>query len=191
MALCRARPTPATFWDWIASIAPINFLPGNQELVDYFAAVKDEIASGSPTASAAVPDERYRLFFDGIMNWNKLGWLAEKFAAHDAAVVAGRYTHNAFWQEPQLIDADDPLLGMAQHYLLCPTNHGVEDHARADARGLRRLRSRRHRLPRHPHLPRVHQPADSWSRMAQKNSASRRCSSRATSPTRRSTRTRC
>ena len=33
-----ARPAPATYWDWIASIAPINFLPGNQALVDYFAA---------------------------------------------------------------------------------------------------------------------------------------------------------
>ena len=23
----------------------------------------------------------------------------------------------------QLIDTDDPILGMAQHYLLCPSNH--------------------------------------------------------------------
>ena len=44
-------------------------------------------------------------------------------------MIAGRYTHNAFWQEPHLIDEDDPLLGMAQHYLLCPTNHGHEDAA--------------------------------------------------------------
>ena len=51
-----------------------------------------------------MPNERYRLVWDGIMNWNKLGWLADKFARHGAAVVAGRYTHNAFWQEPQLID---------------------------------------------------------------------------------------
>ena len=45
--MCRAAPTPATYWDWIASIAPINFLPGNQDLVDYFAAVKAEIAQRS------------------------------------------------------------------------------------------------------------------------------------------------
>ena len=63
---------------------------------------------------------------DGIMNWNKLGWLADKFASHDAAVLCGRYTHNAFWQEPHLIDEDDPIVGMAQHYLLCPTNHGYK-----------------------------------------------------------------
>src|SRR5689334_22721388 len=39
MALCRRTPAPATYWDWIASIAPINFLPGNQALVDYFQGV--------------------------------------------------------------------------------------------------------------------------------------------------------
>ena len=75
---------------------------------------------------SAVRDERYRVYFDGFMNWNKLGFLARKFAAHDVAVIAGRYTHQAFWQEPQLIDPENPIMGMAQHYLLCPTNHGAK-----------------------------------------------------------------
>ena len=126
MELCKAAPTPATYWDWVASIAPINFLPGNQDLVDYFAAVKAEVQERIDQNISALPNERYRLYFDGIMNWNKLGWLADKFASHDCAVLCGRYTHNAFWQEPQLIDEDDPILGMAQHYLLCPTNHGFK-----------------------------------------------------------------
>ena len=69
--------------------------------------------------------ERYRLFFDGIMNWTKVGWLAEKFAKYDAAVIAGRYTHMAFWQEPKLINPQDPVLGMAQNYLICPNNHSA------------------------------------------------------------------
>ncbi len=126
MALCRAAPTPATYWDWIANIAHINFLPAGQELVDYFTAVKDEIQWRLDNGVGGIESERYRLYFDGMMNWNKLGWLAKKFASYDVAVVAGRYTHNAFWQEPHLIDTENPLLGMAQHYLLCPTNHGVK-----------------------------------------------------------------
>jgi benzoyl-CoA reductase/2-hydroxyglutaryl-CoA dehydratase subunit BcrC/BadD/HgdB len=124
--LCKVSPSPATYWDFIASIAPINFLPGNQALVDYFQAVKDEIQERRDQGITALPNERYRLYFDGIMNWNKVGWLANKFATHDAAVLCGRYINDAFWQEPQLIDDDDPLLGMAQHYLLCPTNHGYK-----------------------------------------------------------------
>lgn len=126
MALCRTKPAPATYWDWIASIAPINFLPGNQALVDYFAGVKAEIERRLQDGVAALPNERYRLAFDGIMNWNKVGWLANKFAQNNAAVMVGRYTHNSFWQEPQLIDEDDPILGMAKHYLLCPFNHSAK-----------------------------------------------------------------
>ncbi|MTD12499.1 2-hydroxyacyl-CoA dehydratase [Nakamurella sp. YIM 132087] len=125
MAMCKAAPTPATYWDWIASIAPINFLPAGPELVAYFQAVRDEVAQRLADGVPGIANERYRLYFDGIMNWNKLGYLARKFAEYDVAVVCGRYTHNAFWQEPHLIDTDDPIRGMAQHYLLCPTNHGV------------------------------------------------------------------
>lgn len=124
--LCKRKPAPATFWDWIASVAPINFLPGDQALVDYFAGVRDEIQTRLDTGIPAVEGEKYRIYFDGIMNWNKLGFLSRKFAEHGAAVVAGRYIQNAFWQEPHLIDPEDPLLGMAQHYLLCPTNHGTK-----------------------------------------------------------------
>ncbi|GAB26336.1 putative 2-hydroxyglutaryl-CoA dehydratase subunit alpha [Gordonia polyisoprenivorans NBRC 16320 = JCM 10675] len=127
MALCTQAPTPATYWDWVASIAPINFLPGNQALVDYFAGVKAEIEQRLADGVTAVADERYRVYFDGIMNWNKLGFLTKKFAEYDVAVVAGRYTHESFWQEPQLIDVENPLRGMAQHYLLCPLNHGLKN----------------------------------------------------------------
>lgn len=126
LELCRAKPAPATFWDWIACVAPINFLPGNQALVDYFGGVRDEISARLAQGVTGIANERYRLYFDGIMNWNKLGFLSRKFAEHDAAVLCGRYIHNAFWQEPQLIDTADPILGMAQHYLLCPTNHGTK-----------------------------------------------------------------
>ncbi len=127
MALCTLAPTPATYWDWVASIAPINFLPGNQALVDYFQGVKDEIEYRIVNNISAIDNERYRVYFDGIMNWNKLGFLTRKFAEYDVAVVAGRYTHESFWQEPQLIDVDNPLMGMGQHYLLCPLNHGLKN----------------------------------------------------------------
>jgi benzoyl-CoA reductase/2-hydroxyglutaryl-CoA dehydratase subunit BcrC/BadD/HgdB len=87
--------------------------------------VKDEIQQRAARGEGAVPHEKYRVFFDGMMNWNKIGWLAEKFAAADTAVVAGRYTHMSFWQEPGLIDLADPIPGMAQNYLICPNNHGA------------------------------------------------------------------
>ena len=125
MDMCTARPVPASFFDWVVSIAPINNLTVGPEIVDYFQTVKNEVAARVAAGEGAVPREKYRLFFDGIMNWNKVGWLAEKFARYDAAVVVGRYTHMAFWQEPGLINPSDPVLGMAQNYLICPNNHAA------------------------------------------------------------------
>jgi len=120
MDLCKARPSPANFFEWTNSIAPVNFLPGGQEIVDYFEKKKAEIQQRINEGVGSVPEEKYRLFWDGIMNWNKIGWLADKFAQYDACVVSGRYTHLGFWQEPQVIDLESPLDGMAQNFLTCP-----------------------------------------------------------------------
>jgi benzoyl-CoA reductase subunit B len=125
MDMCIATPAPASFCDWVVSIAPINNLPVGPQIVDYFQTVRDEVAARVAAGEGAIRKERYRLFFDGIMNWTKVGWLAEKFAKYDAAVIAGRYTHMAFWQEPKLINPQDPVLGMAQNYLICPNNHSA------------------------------------------------------------------
>jgi len=119
-ALCKTTPSPASFFEWTNSIAPVNFLPGDQKIVDYFDGMKTEIQERIDAGVGSVPQERYRLFWDGIMNWNKIGWLADKFAKYDACVVSGRYTHLAFWQEPQVIDLEDPIDGMAENFLSCP-----------------------------------------------------------------------
>src|SRR5690606_13380121 len=79
MDLCTAKPSPASFFDWIVSIAHVNFLPGTQAIVDYFESVKAEIKQRIADGEGAVPNEKYRFFFDGMMNWNKVGWLADKF----------------------------------------------------------------------------------------------------------------
>ncbi len=118
--LCRAKPSPATFFEWTNSIAPVNFLPGGPEIVQYFELKKAEIEDRIAKGIGSVPDEKYRLFWDGIMNWNKIGWLSDKMAGYDACMVAGRYTHMGFWHETEVIDLRDPLDGMAQNYLTCP-----------------------------------------------------------------------
>jgi len=125
MDMCAATPSPASFFDWIVTIAHVNFMPGTQRLVDFFETLKAEVAERVSEGVGAVRNEKYRFFFDGMMNWNKIGWLAEKFAANDACVVAGRYTHMSFWQEPQVIDLADPVPGMAHNYLACPNNSGA------------------------------------------------------------------
>lgn len=73
MDLCATRPAPASFFDWIVSIAPINNLPIGPHLVDLFRNIKTEVQQRVADGAGAIHNERYRLYFDGIMNWNKVG----------------------------------------------------------------------------------------------------------------------
>jgi hypothetical protein len=60
LALAKLTPAPATFWDWISSVAHINFLPANSELVDFFARGRDEVAHRVAAGVCGIRDERYR-----------------------------------------------------------------------------------------------------------------------------------
>jgi len=124
MELCAAKPAPASFFDWSQFIAPVNYLSGLPGTVEAMQAAKDEIEERIRTGESAIPNEKYRIFWEGIMNWNKLGWMANKFANYDATVVAGRYTHMAFWQEPDVIDPANPLRGVAINHLECQLGLG-------------------------------------------------------------------
>ncbi len=120
--LCRAKPAPASFFDWVVSIAPVNFIKAGPEIVKYFEGVKAEIEGRLARGESAVPNEKYRLYWHGIMNWNKIGWLADKFAAMDACLIAGAYTHSVFWAQPETIDPENPLEAIAVNALACPNN---------------------------------------------------------------------
>jgi benzoyl-CoA reductase subunit B len=111
--LCRNIPAPATFFDWAISLAPLNFLAGAAGTVEYFEAMKKELEERVARKEGAVPDEKYRLYWDGIMIWPKVGRLADKFAALGACVVAGRYTHLGFFHDPRAIDPERPLESIA------------------------------------------------------------------------------
>ncbi|MBF7082850.1 2-hydroxyacyl-CoA dehydratase [Desulfallas sp. Bu1-1] len=124
MEMCKAKPSPASFFDWSIYIAPVNYLTAWPGTVECLEAVKAEVQERIDNNVSAVPNEKYRLFWEGIMNWNKLGWMADKFASFDACVVAGRYTHLAFWHEPDAIDPENPLEGIAINHLECQLNLG-------------------------------------------------------------------
>jgi len=124
MEMCKATPAPASFFDWSIYIAPVNYLSGWPGTVECMEAAKAEVKERLDNHISAVPNEKYRLFWEGIMNWNRLGWMADKFANFDACVVAARYTHMAFWHEPDVIDPENPLEGIAINNLECQLNLG-------------------------------------------------------------------
>ena len=125
MDLCTTKPAPATFFDWTVAIGPVSFVNAGPDNIACFKAIYDEIKERYDNGIGEVPNERYRLYWDGIMNWNKVGWLSEKFASYDCAMVAGRYTNAGFWPMPELIDPENPMDGIAANILCCPSNHAI------------------------------------------------------------------
>ena len=119
MELCRHTPAPASFFDMAACIAPVCHLvglPGTGDLLDR---MKKEVEQRIAEGVGSVPEEKYRLYWHGIMTWPRLGVLARKFASLDACVIAGAYTHLLFMPRPDKIDPEQPLESIAHN--MCTT----------------------------------------------------------------------
>jgi benzoyl-CoA reductase subunit B len=126
MDLCKATPSPGTFFDWASALGGVNYMLGKPECTQLYEAMRDEVAGRVAKKEAAVLGERYRLYWDGIACWPKLGHLAQKFANLGACVVAGRYTNLGFYSRPDLIDPDHPLESLAENAVALHLNHDVD-----------------------------------------------------------------
>ena len=86
------KPSPMTAFDAFFHMALIVTLRGTPEVIDYYTALlatmKDRVSRGI----GAVPNEKYRLLWDNIPIWHRMKWLSQKFASHNACLVADTYT---------------------------------------------------------------------------------------------------
>lgn len=113
LSLARAVPAPITAFDALAHLAPAVLLRGTPAAVSYYGALRDEVAHRVALGTAAVPDERCRLYWDGPPIWCAQPQLARLFAERGLAVVAS--THGEVFTLPGL-DADDPVGSLARTY---------------------------------------------------------------------------
>lgn len=126
MELGRNIPSPTTFFDMASALGGVNYLLGKPQCIEVYQAIKDEASERVQKKEGAVVGERYRLYWDGIMCWPKLGHLAEKFANMGACVVAGRYTHLGFYNVPEAIDPQKPLESLAANAVALHLNHNID-----------------------------------------------------------------
>lgn len=109
------RPAPMSAFDAFFHLALIVTLRGTQTVVDYYSGLLEEMKARVAEGIAAVPGERYRLLWDNLPVWYRTRWLSEKFAAHDACLVADTYTSSWCGSMPYL-DENDFLGSMAAGY---------------------------------------------------------------------------
>jgi len=123
------KPAPMSAFDAFFHLALIVTLRGTQTAVHYYQELLDEMNERVKEGIGAVPNERYRLLWDNLPIWYRTKWLSEKFAAHDACLVADTYT-SAWCGSLRYMDENDFLNSMAEGYTRIYLNIGVDEMAR-------------------------------------------------------------
>jgi benzoyl-CoA reductase/2-hydroxyglutaryl-CoA dehydratase subunit BcrC/BadD/HgdB len=120
------KPAPLSAFDAFFHLALIVTLRGTQTVIDYYTGLLEEMKERIRSGISAVSNEKYRLLWDNLPVWYKTKWLSEKFAAHDACLVADTYT-SAWCGSLKYIDENDFLGTMAEGYSRIYLNIGVDE----------------------------------------------------------------
>jgi len=107
------RPSPLTFFDVCFHIGPAVTLRGTKEAVAYYLELIDELQGRIKKQMGSIPEERYRLYWEGMPIWGKLRFFAETMARMNASVVASTYGHSWIFEA---LDSEDPFDSMARAY---------------------------------------------------------------------------
>lgn len=119
------RPAPMTCFDAFFHLALIVTLRGKQEVVDYYEMLLAEMKQRIANGIGMLPNEKYRLLWDNLPIWYKTRWLSDKFAEHDACLVADTYT-SGWCSSLQYLNEDDFLGSLADGYTQIFLNAGTD-----------------------------------------------------------------
>ena len=111
LGTARNRPAPITFWDGLIHMAPVIVMRGSQAAIDYYADLLAEMNARTEDGVAAVPDERFRVYWEGMPVWPKIRELSERFFDLQTVVAASTYC-NSWAFEPY--SGGDPIDWMAR-----------------------------------------------------------------------------
>jgi benzoyl-CoA reductase/2-hydroxyglutaryl-CoA dehydratase subunit BcrC/BadD/HgdB len=92
-------------------MAPVIIMRGSQQAVSYYEELLTEMQNRVRDGVAAVADERFRLYWEGMPVWPKIRELSEKFLSLHAVIAASTYCNSWAFEE---YDGGDPLWWMAK-----------------------------------------------------------------------------
>lgn len=114
LVMCEEVPSPMTVFDQFISMFPIVSQRGTEIAVQFYGNLVRELEDRVSQKIPAVPNERFRLFWDNLPIWPELGKLSSFLADRGAAVVTSIYT----WAWSQLaVNEQDPLSDWTRQYL--------------------------------------------------------------------------
>ncbi|MFX1282548.1 MAG: 2-hydroxyacyl-CoA dehydratase subunit D [Promethearchaeota archaeon] len=116
-------PSPLTFFDGCIHMLPAVVLRGEQISIDYYKLLLRELEERVSNKIAAVEDEKYRLYWEGMPIWGKLRALSEQFMELKACVVASTYCNSWIFND---FNPQEPFASMAKAYTSLFINRSEE-----------------------------------------------------------------
>jgi benzoyl-CoA reductase/2-hydroxyglutaryl-CoA dehydratase subunit BcrC/BadD/HgdB len=114
LQIASHKPSPLTFFDGTIQMGPAVILRGEQRAVDYYKVLLAELKQRTQNGVAAIDNEKFRLYWEGMPIWGKLRELSTQFAELDTCVLASTYCSS--WVFPAL-EAEEPFDSMARAYI--------------------------------------------------------------------------
>jgi benzoyl-CoA reductase/2-hydroxyglutaryl-CoA dehydratase subunit BcrC/BadD/HgdB len=108
-----ARPAPLTFYDGCTLMGPAVVGRGTEAANDVYRKLLAELKERVARKEGAVENERFRIYWDGMPVWGRLGAHARLFAELGACVLASTYCSSWIFTA---LDPRDPFQSMAQAY---------------------------------------------------------------------------
>jgi benzoyl-CoA reductase/2-hydroxyglutaryl-CoA dehydratase subunit BcrC/BadD/HgdB len=105
------RPAPLSFFDATIHMGPAVVLRGDEAACAYYRQLLAELEMRAAGQVAAVPDEAFRLYWEGMPVWGRLRALSGLFAQFRAAVVVSTYCNSWIFST---LDRHDPFRSMAR-----------------------------------------------------------------------------
>jgi len=108
-----AKPSPITFFDGTTLMGAAVVGRGTQEANDCYRILLKELNQRIVDQEGAVPDERFRIYWDGMPVWGRLSTHAKLFAGLHTNVLASTYCNSWIFSA---LDPENPFDSMARAY---------------------------------------------------------------------------
>lgn len=108
------RPAPINFFDGTIHMGPAVVLRAAPEACAYYRVLLDELQQRATSGVGALPNERFRIYWEGMPVWGRLRALSTLFGEFGASVVASTYCNSWIFAD---LDSADPIRSMARSAL--------------------------------------------------------------------------
>jgi bcr-type benzoyl-CoA reductase subunit B len=124
--LAAHKPSPISIFDALIHMAIIVYLRGTPQAVEYYEILLDEITRERVKKGVgAIPNERFRLYWEGLPVWFKFRDHAQLLASYGAVILTSLYVHA--WSYD--FDVSNPIRTLAENYASVFSNVELKERA--------------------------------------------------------------